>query len=477
MLAIAVAIAVWAYDLPQWLTAPPRSVHVWRQTDGASYALNYYQNDRPLLQPQVHHRFAKEGSTASEFPIIYYTAAQLYRWFGFHDYYIRWIGGSLLLLALFILPLAITHLPPLWRLLPSLMLLTSPLIVYYGPNYLPDVPAFAMALVGLVAFVRYTARPTARYYWLMLVCMTLAALLKISAAVYFMAILGYLLWQWWRKQQKLPLTLLIGTLTSLGIIISWVVYVDYYNTLGGYTGNLQGFYGIWEADAALRAFIWQRLWSLWRLSVGGVIFWVFTLTSLLLVIRYYRRLPQWLAVVFPLTALAAVFYFLGWFKAFADHDYYLIPLYNLLAVVWLGACYIIATLLPANVLRYSQLAVVVLFVAGIYHTQQRMTYRDTDPAWNAMPAAGYWTVAPYARSIGIARTDLVYVHHVSTNIPLYFLNNPGFTDIYGMNAQKAIEQGADYIILHDTTLLNTPEFAPFKGKQIGAYKGIYFYRP
>jgi len=32
----------------------PRSSHLWRQSDCASYAFNYYQNNRPFFQPQEH---------------------------------------------------------------------------------------------------------------------------------------------------------------------------------------------------------------------------------------------------------------------------------------------------------------------------------------------------------------------------------------------------------------------------------------
>lgn len=480
ILGITILIATWAYDLPKWLTERPRSVHVWRQTDGASYALNYYQNDRPFLQPQVHHRFAKNGSTASEFPIIYFAAAQLYHWFGFHDYFIRWIGGLLLLMAL----MALLHLSatlirdPIWIAFPGLMLLTSPLIVYYGPNFLPDVPAFSLAITGLWFFVQFIRHNQRRYYYLMLLCMTLAALLKISAAIYFVAILGCLMVQWWRANRPAPSIWRTGwTAIAVIIVAGWIGYVDYYNAVGGYTGNLQGTYGIWEADGPLRAFIWQRLWSLWRLSIGSVLFWLTTVACIVLAVWQYRHLPSWLKTLLPLVATGTVLYFLGWFKAFADHDYYLLPVFNLFLLLWLAGIAVLRRIIPSRWWRYSQLAAIAIVLFGIFHTRQRMHYRDTDPAWNTMPTQGYLEVQPYARSIGIHRKDWVYVHHVSTNIPLYFLNNPGFTNIYGMTAQKALSRGAKYVILHDTTLLNTPEFAPFRGKQIGAFKGIYFYRP
>ena len=78
----------------------PQSVHVWRQTDCVSYALNYYQNNQPFFEPQTHTQTGKNGHTVSEFPIIYYMAGKLYHIFGPKEAIIRAINFAVFFIGM-----------------------------------------------------------------------------------------------------------------------------------------------------------------------------------------------------------------------------------------------------------------------------------------------------------------------------------------------------------------------------------------
>ncbi|MGL4596350.1 MAG: hypothetical protein ACRCYO_02405, partial [Bacteroidia bacterium] len=73
------------YNYPHVLKRGPCGQHIWRQSDCASIAINYYKENHALTEPHMHHCTAKgQVVTMSELPILNYAAAQLWKIFGFH---------------------------------------------------------------------------------------------------------------------------------------------------------------------------------------------------------------------------------------------------------------------------------------------------------------------------------------------------------------------------------------------------------
>jgi hypothetical protein len=67
------------------LNSPPQSTHLWRQSDCASLALNYYQDGMHFFKPEIHNLHADGGTTGyatSENPYLYYLVASFYKIFG-----------------------------------------------------------------------------------------------------------------------------------------------------------------------------------------------------------------------------------------------------------------------------------------------------------------------------------------------------------------------------------------------------------
>lgn len=77
----------------------PHGIHIWRQCDCAQFALNYYTESMNFFEPRLSWCTGNDGKMGSEFPIIYYSAALLYKVFGVHDYFIRFINLLFFLLA------------------------------------------------------------------------------------------------------------------------------------------------------------------------------------------------------------------------------------------------------------------------------------------------------------------------------------------------------------------------------------------
>ena len=137
-------------DSSRVISYGPKGEHCWRQADGASYTLNYYQNKLPFLQPQVHSLVGQNGFTVSEFPLIYFAAAKLYTVFGKHEYFLRGINFLIFIFGCTcLLWMCLGIIQSKWiAAIPALLTFTSPYLYYYGLNFLPDVPALSLSYIA-----------------------------------------------------------------------------------------------------------------------------------------------------------------------------------------------------------------------------------------------------------------------------------------------------------------------------------------
>ena len=69
----------WFYGLFDTMDRGPYSQHQWRQVDCLSITENYYQNNLPFLEPEMHWQGEGEsGKAISEFPILYYAVGKMW---------------------------------------------------------------------------------------------------------------------------------------------------------------------------------------------------------------------------------------------------------------------------------------------------------------------------------------------------------------------------------------------------------------
>lgn len=472
----------------------PCSTHLWRQADGASYALNYYQNKGPFLPPQVHHRHAENGYAVSEFPVVYYVAATMYSVFGFHDYYIRWLHFALFIVGLIYLVLLTkrytNHL--VLQLLPALAMMTSPYLYYYSANFLPDVAALSLALVGLYYFLRFTDTKQTRWFLLSLGLFTLAALLKISAAILLCSSVGYLLYDiiWGKKlfvalHRKHIALVVLSTLVSFLLIFLWIVYAKYVAERYHFGGNLLGFFGIWDADANRIRYILGMLWSTWLKVIFSKYWWLLTISCVLVFAARWKKLPRELAVITLCSLTGTLLYGICWFQAFDVHDYYLINLFCSPLLLFLCGIYWLDNT-PWMQTRWAQpmlyAALLFLGVHSIVKCRAEQLYRYYDPAYASFTPAVY-ELEPYLRKIGIQRTDKVmFVPDLSPNASLYLINQLGYTECYtdenyGIDVFVGMHN-TKYLIVADTSYLRKPPYASYckPENQVGFYKGIYIFK-
>lgn len=466
---------------------PPRSVHQWRQSDCAAYVKTYYREGRSLLQPATFNLAGKEGKVISEFPVLYYIAAKLGYIFGEHYWIIRGLTFLSYLLGLgALLKISLDRVPNrLLAFTPVLLLATSPYYYYYAINFLPNVPAIAISLIGLCFMLQFEKSRKNIDMILSTVFIIMATALKptdggmlwlayLSARLVLRAIgpANY------RSATLRPL--LIASAFIIACIVAWTRYVNWYNDLNGNHQNLIGIYPIWSMDKDLIRYTANRILLEWSNVFQQKIVILFWLAGGLLYMLRWKRLDplfKWLSLFLCMGTLA---YMVLWFKAFTDHDYYQL-------VYVLPAVFVMITALEYTARTWSSRSIftkiaypafLIMIVISIYHNRNIQQERYSKPDYvYGNPAI--FELEPYLAKMGIPSTAaVVCVPDKSPNISLNAINHYGYTEEFNgenYNIRTFQRQGAAYLIISDSSYLEKELYKPFLSKPLGRYKGIYVF--
>ncbi len=478
------------FDLPSILVKSPQSVHLQRQTDGASYALNYYQNKQPFFKSQVHQRFAENGYAVSEFPIIYFLASKLYGLFGVHDYYIRMIHFFLFVIGIiYIYKLSLLSIRnKFFQFLPVLLFFSSSYIQYYASNFLPDVASISLAFIGLYYFVLFKKENKYSYFLTAGIFFTIAGLLKISAMILWVSILIFFIYeriQSYRDKQtdKLQVKAWLIFLLSFLVLLVWLLFAKYYALKYHYGGNLLGFYPIWDASLHEVLSICHRLVIEWMGIIMIWPMWLLICVMFIYLVKWRKQLATPLFSITMISGFGCFVYSLCWFRAFYHHDYYMINLFCFPVLILLLFLSSFEKILIKQTLAIQCLTYAFIFViAGYSVLNCAITLQDR------YSASKYYTinqslykVEPYLRKIGIDRNDLVVsIPDSSTNISLYLMNQSGWTECFNSptyNIYNFIPAGAAYLIVSDSNYIHKEIYSKFcvHEKKIGEFEGIFIY--
>lgn len=499
----------WCYNYPEILKKGPASIHQWRQADCLSITQNFYIENRPFLQPAIHWVGEEDGMTVSECPVIYYSVAKLWQWFGKSYVLFRLINIGLVFLglwSLFRVALRVTG-SLFWALYVPLFLFSSPILVYYTNNFMADAPAFGLALTGgYLAYLGITENKKWAYY-LAFPVFLLAGLIKISALILFCALLLFHLWYFIRgKLKSVPqgwFAFLPYLITISGLFF-WYRYARHYNESHLSGIFLTDLYPIWDLNRAEIKEIWRSMThellpayfteqGLWLLGL----IWV-------LVFCKWKHVNRFWFLLTLIVSGGVLAYILLFYKAFTVHDYYLTNLLILIPVLLLTVFQWAKDNHPdwTGKMWVKVLAGIVLFLF-IYKTAltNRMKYDARDPwlAYNFVVSdsrVDFWDwfhtdyrdhkqafefITPYLRSLGITRNDRVLSwSDPSINISLYLMDQKGFS-AFGYDAlplQDRIKLYArndvKYIILDNLGDNNEP-LEPYLGDKIGTFRNLSVY--
>jgi hypothetical protein len=484
------------YDYPGMLLKRPQSIHHWRQSDCASLALNYYQHGMHFFQPETHNLTSDKGTTGnvapSEIPIGYYFIACLYWIFGYHDFIYRLLNTLIFLTGLFYLFKAFSLFLKsfFWSAFLTLLFFTSPVLVYYGNNFLTDSSALAFALIAWYFFLQYYKHGKETTYYISMFFFLLAGAFKITALISLAAILCLFLTEvvgiakfrngerLFRKPtiQGLPFVI-IGA-----IIGGWVVYAKYYNAIHGTGYFSTGIFPVWELNEhgikevlkCVRIHWVNQYFLPATLYVFGAVF----LFNLVFFSKQSKLLITSLLFIF----VGTILYILLWFQTFQNHDYYTLNLYILLIINGITFAWLVNKHFEKNFnLIYVKIAFFVFFVVNVVHAQKQMHFRYYGWPSEYPSYKDYHTITPYLRSLGISKDDTVVCLPDDTHFTLYLMNQKGWTHCYSLNydsvsVAKSISKGAKYLIINGNEMLGRDYIQGFLYHPIGEYGLVHIFK-
>ena len=219
LIAILLFVATfWLVGFNKYYQNPPDGIHLGAQTDRATLTYNFYNGSATFLYPRVMETRISDGIAGCEFPIIYYSLGNLFKAIGFrYDVYrvVIWLFYLLALWSMF--NIAKLYLTDNNALLITGIVGFSPILSFYSLNFLSDVPALGLSLLGWWLVLKN--RKTRFTLILGLLVMALAGLLKASYAMHIAV--AFTVFVLDKRKIKYPALLLV-LIYSIGFY--WLLY-------------------------------------------------------------------------------------------------------------------------------------------------------------------------------------------------------------------------------------------------------------
>src|SRR6059058_3785095 len=154
----------------------------WRQSDVAAIARNFSQTGFHLAYPQIDWAGDAPGYVGTEFPILPFVAAVCYKVAGTHEWIGRSQGVIFFAISLPFFFLLVREIfgstAAVWA---TFFFCFTPLNVFAGRSFMPDVPSLSFAIVGLYFFLRWVERSESSSFFVAAIAISLSFLIKITS--------------------------------------------------------------------------------------------------------------------------------------------------------------------------------------------------------------------------------------------------------------------------------------------------------
>ncbi|MGD9993180.1 MAG: ArnT family glycosyltransferase [Salinivirgaceae bacterium] len=485
----------------------PQSIHKWRQSDCASLALNYYQGGMQFFKPEVHNLTSKGGTSGlaytSEMPFLYYGVALLYQVFGPHDFIYRLLNTLIFLIGIFYLFRLIKLVTNnwVWSVLLSLLFFTSPVLVYYGNNFLTNSTELAFSLIGWYYFTEFLFTKKSRSLFTSLIIFFFAASFKITGLLSLFAIGTVFLVEWLGLQKfganKKLFTRPVPTFITMFLIVftllAWVVYARIQNTQNECYYFSTVTFPIWDLDKAGIQNVLTKIRTVWFNQYFHPSVWAFLLVLLAFTVVHFKHLPAFVKWILLTLTVEIVLFILLQFWTFGDHDYYVIGLYTLPIILCLAALYLLKTNYPklfnSSILKTGVLA---LLAFNVYYAKGEI-YQRYHGWWNDKDKfADIYSIQPRLRQMGVSAADTIISIPDNSHATLYLMNQKGWTEYVDKQFNKgetvyynsdsatlatSINCGAKYLILNGIAqLYEKPYLKSYCFDTLGTYREVYVFK-
>jgi hypothetical protein len=501
---ITLLILAWFYHYDQIVKKRPQSVHAWRQSDCASIALNYYQNGMHFFKPEVHNLTSDNGKSGyaatSEIPILYYSVALLYKIFGYHEYLYRLLNTLIFLIGLFYLFRSFNFMSHdfFWSIVLPLGILSSPLLIYYGNNFLSNSTAFSFTLIAWYHFFKYKRNAPKIYLIYSLSFFFLAGALKVTALLSFFSLCIVFLLEIthlinFRTEKKIfrsPSLFGFSALAIFLLIFSWIIYAHKYNQLHDCTYFSTTTFPIWSLNTEGIKAVLHNIKIVWLSEYFSLSFLILLAILTLFILAHLKSAERFLLFILGLSFFGSLFYFVLQFWTFKDHDYYLINIYIIPVFIFLTAFNLALKKYPRLMASIAFKVVFALFLCyNFYYASEKLSQRFTGYMNEEyINIKDVYDSKVFLNQIGVLPGDTIIFLPSETHIPLYLMNLRGWTNYrdarfnrgepvpYNADSagiEKSIKNGAKYLFLYgQDELLNIKYIKAYARHILGIHNNL-----
>jgi hypothetical protein len=482
------------YNFQETCFLKPQGLHQWRQCVGASYAMNYYNNDLDITQLRIYNHLSDNATSdfsIADFPILYYIVAVCYSIFGNSDSIFRIINALIMLSGLYFLMLSSYQLlkDRFWSFFIPVILFTSPTLVYYSNGFLPDTTAFGIVFIALYFVVKYIhSKKISHIYWASFL-FTLAGLIKVTSLMSFLAISGTLVLMYIfstkiRKEFNIY-KFILPILLPIFFVLLWNFIVYRINSSIGGTISDTNLRPIWDMDALAVEETWNRIQHRWLNSYFHISVQLTALAMFISSLIFFKKSMRVLTIITSLTLIGSLFFFFAFFRSLYAHDYDLINIFVLIIFGLVSGLILLKNYFP-KVFRSNYLKIAAMiwvsFLVIECNKNINIKFHGYHNYSHKHFYHGLQDIEKTNRNLGIQQNDLVIsIPDPSINITLYLMNQPGFTDFGLFNKSGTeridyfIKKNAKYLIINDTSIYSKSEYdylQPYLVNKIGQHRNI-----
>lgn len=464
ILFISLLLITWGYGYYDMLSLLPKGAHLWRQADCMAMTQNYHQFHLPFFQPEIYNLESAHGKVAGEFPIFYFIAAK----FSNVVFTLRLLHTICLLLgfigiyfiALYFLQRRFLALVACW------LLSTSPLLLFYGNNFLSDVPALSFAFIGWAFFLYAQKQENYGLYLIAFSSFAFSGLLKASECLNFILVFLFLIRF---KKLSLKTVLLFGFAV---FPIAWYAYAKQYNLENHDRYYFLSISPIWKLS------FYDIGLAIWRIVIsnGKNFFWpptsILLVASLTLVIKHRKHLDADLRWLFYASGGMTLLYLLLFYQKMIGHEYYYIPflIFILVSIITILKTY--NRYHAENIFSHALLCLFLIpnFIFCKNYIAEKLTYSNYN---GYLPSV---EMQAFLNQHGVSESKTILsLPDDSPNITLYLLKRKGYT-AYNNYIAVAQQRQADYILLGNISSTMKNNLQPFLSDSIAAFNGYILYR-
>ena len=451
--------------------------------------MNYYNEDVNFFTPQLHFLAGDgTGKTVSDCPLIYYSVAQLWKVFGYHEFIYRLLVLIICFVGLLLLMRVIEDIlkDSFIAIFITLLMYTSTIFVYYSANFLMNVPSFSMALIAIYFFYQFYKKGKGYFLYFSMFAYLIGGLLKIPALTSYLAILGLFVFEMigvikLKRNKKLfskPFQQIVPFALVAVVIFAWYYYAYLYNKEHNSGIFLIGTLAVWDLDQERIAKIIEHARILWFDSYHSPYIQYLLVALLIGIFSFFKKMNNALLLMTAFLTIGFLMFILLWFSVFDQHDYYLIN--QLILMISIFATFFLFLKEKLSRLFYNKwfrLVLILVLAHNVYHCRNNLDlrYHGWLNDWHRSQFQALETITPYLDSLGVHYEDKVlFMNDGSFNIPLYLMNRKGYTAYSGTNSEVLAVRlkGVDYFITNDTSVLSRDEIKPIINEKIGHYKNI-----